>query len=685
MRGAFVRDWLIALVVLAQSAPLVAQETRSLPVAQRVPFHSSVEVSALPPARAAGNAEPARVKVQPRRRPDPEGLQQLKDALVEAPRERLAIPETIEDPAPPAAAASSPLSVISAFEGLANLPDNAPFSPIPSDANLAVGPNHVFEMVNNVGRITDKSGAAASTFTLHSFFQVDNGFGETDPRVIYDAASNRWFATYAQFLDPKLQSSLILAVSTTSDPTKTFCLFRLGNPNSEGFIQDFPQLGISDDKVIVTYNGFSFVGESFLGAGYYVINKADLVNAGSVGCQSESVRRVRVPPNVARYGVYPAQSLSSTGSLYMVMNGNGGSGSSVLVLVVVSGEPGVTGVTEDATVFPINSWHPPPNAVQAGSTVKLNTGDASVISAVWQRDSLWLGGNEQCIPSGDTVPRSCLRVIQIRTNLLGVQQDITFGSPGQDHYYPALSPDGAGNLVVVLNASSASDFAGVRVTGRLATDPPNTLIASTLLRAGGGAQTHSSGRMGDYHGAAMDPADPSKVWVTAEYIRATESRDWSTYVAQLMFTTGSPPTLAVALNTHTFRAGDALQVTRTVGNPGGALLVDVYFGALLPPAAGPALGCPLGDAIAFIDALSKIVIRCLSGSPAGFPVFASASIPAGQPPTTVPNFFDFAWPSAPAGPYTVFMVFTVPGSLADASIGPSDIVVIASDTLTFSP
>lgn len=639
----------IALVVLAQSAPLLAQETRNLPAAQRVLFHSSVEVSAL----AKG---------------------------------RIATLEPLEDPAP-RAAASLPLSVISAFEGLANLPDNAVtlFSVIPSDANLAVGPSHVFEMVNSVGRITDKSGAAASTFTLRSFFQVDAGFDETDPRVIYDAASHRWFATYAQVSEPKQQSALILAVSTTSDPTGTFCLLRLGNPSFEAFIQDFPHIGISDDKVIVSYNGFGFVGESFLGAGYYVINKGDLVNGGPVGCQSESVRRVRVPPNSALYGVYPAPSVSSTGSLYMAMNGNGGSGSSVLVLFAVNGEPGVTGVTEDSTVLPINSWHPPPNAVQAGSAVTLNTGDASVISAIWQRGSLWLGGNEQCIPSGDTVPRSCLRVIQIQTDLPSVPQDITFGSLGQDYYYPALSPDGAGNLVVVFNASSATDFAGVRVTGRLATDTPGALAASTLLRAGGGAQTDSLGRMGDYNGAAMDPADPSKVWVSGEYIRATALRDWGTYIAQVMFTTGPTPTLALALNTHTFRAGDALQVTRTVGNPGSTLLVDVYFGALLPPAAGPALGCPLGDAIAFIDALSNIVIRCRSGSPASFPVFAGASIPAGQPPTTIPNFFGFVWPSAPAGPYTVFMAFALAGSLADGSIGPSDILVVASDTLTFSP
>jgi len=663
------------VAVLAQPFPLRAQEVLRLPDAERVPVHSSVDVSTLP-APPVGGLEGAQIKVQPRYLRDPEGLRRLKELLRQATPEALPTPETFEDPAP--LVTSLPLSVVTSFEGVANLPDNVPltgFTVVPSDANLAVGPNHVFEMVNIVGRITNKSGGAASTFPLRSFFQLDLST-ESDPRVIYDAGSGRWYATYLQSSTTPTQSSVVLAVSTTSDPTGTFCLVRLGNPTTETFLQDFPQIGISDDKVVVTYNAFNLVGPGFLGAGYYVINKSDLTS----GACPASIQRVRVPPNLARYGIQPAQSLSSTGTLYMGMNDGTVPGGSAVRVFRVNGVPGAGAVMEESSVVNVRSWLFPPDAPQPGSSVLLATNDESVISAVWRDGSLWIGGNERCLPSGDSVLRSCLRAIQIQTDVPTVQQDITFGSHGQYYYYPAIGPDGAGNLVVVFNASSATEFAGVRVTGRLTTDPVNTFVPSILLRAGGGAQT-GSGRMGDYYGAALDPADPSKVWVTAEYIRTTAERNWGTFIAQLTFL---PPTLALSLNHDSFKAGDTLEVSLTVGNPGGPVVVDLYIGAALPAAAGPALGCPLGDAIAFAVAGSpSAVIRCRSASPATFPVFSRTSIPAGQPPTTTP-FFSFVWPSAPVGSYTVFAAFVVPDSLADGSLGPTDIIVIDTQTLTFS-
>ena len=131
----------VALAVLTYSTPLAAWETRSLPTPQPVPLHSSVVVSALPAAGAARDAEPTRVRIQPRRRPDPEGLRTLKDSLLQARPEPLVVPE-----APVARADVSPPGVSTTFEGLANLPDNAlaGFSVVPSDATLAVGQSHVF-------------------------------------------------------------------------------------------------------------------------------------------------------------------------------------------------------------------------------------------------------------------------------------------------------------------------------------------------------------------------------------------------------------------------------------------------------------------------------------------------------------------------------------------------------------
>ena len=69
------------------------------------------------------------------------------------------------------AAVAAP-DVIVQFDGLSEEDDEALVGGgwVPSDANLAVGPNHVFEMVNVVGRISSKSGATITSFPLASFF-----------------------------------------------------------------------------------------------------------------------------------------------------------------------------------------------------------------------------------------------------------------------------------------------------------------------------------------------------------------------------------------------------------------------------------------------------------------------------------------------------------------------------------
>ena len=436
------------------------------------------------------------------------------------------------------ASAALAVNLARSFEGLSDA-DNTSITGIaalPPDDNLGVGPDHVFQMTNIVGRITNKSGGALSSFSLNSFFNVDSAFDESDPRVIYDAGSGRWLATYLQFSFPMRRSSIILAVSATSDPTGVFCRYRLGNPTTETFIQDFPMLGVSDDKVVVSYNGFRFINDSFMGAGYYVVKKDDLsACAGSLTVS-------RVAPSVNAATIHPAQSLSTTADLYMAEVLPGGT---TVRVYRVSGVPGST-LTTATSLVPIRTGTPPVEAPQLGSAVLLDTSDGRIESATWQNSSLWLSGPESCTPTGDVTVRSCLRILEIRTDTMTAYQDITFGAPGQYYYHPALRPDAFDNLHVVFSSSSSSSDMDVRVTGRAAGDALNTLQASTQLRAGGGAQTASSGRTGDYSGAAVDPSAPETVWVMGEYTASTGLANWGTFVAQLQFDNPAPSIGSVA-------------------------------------------------------------------------------------------------------------------------------------------
>src|SRR5262249_39114998 len=159
----------------------------------------------------------------------------------------------------------------------------------------------------------------------------------------------------------------------------------------------------------------------------------------------------------------------------------------------------------------VRTWLAPPDADQPSTPpFPLNTNDESVITAVWQNGALWIGGNERCTPAGDTTARSCLRLVQIRTDARSLQQDMTLRSAGGRFYPPALSARAWGTRVVGFNASPTRESPGLRATGRMVTAPPTPLLPSTVLRGGGGPQINT-GRRGDFSGAAMAPADPSKV------------------------------------------------------------------------------------------------------------------------------------------------------------------------------
>ncbi len=90
-------------------------------------------------------------------------------------------------------------NILASFEGLGST-DN-PFGLTPPDPQIAVGPDHVVSFVNITGRIFDKNGSTVSTFVLVDFFGVPPGYRDTDPKVIYDALSNRWFAAYVSSID----------------------------------------------------------------------------------------------------------------------------------------------------------------------------------------------------------------------------------------------------------------------------------------------------------------------------------------------------------------------------------------------------------------------------------------------------------------------------------------------------
>ncbi len=186
----------------------------------------------------------------------------------------------------------------------------------------------------------------------------------------------------------------------------------------------------------------------------------------------------------------------------------------------LSGVPSTsgTGVSVATADYPAAPFATPPNAPQLGTSTLLDTNGDFLIDAFFQSGHLWVAANSGCVPAGDTTTRSCLRFVEIAPGLSpAVVQDLTFGEPGKYYYFPAIRPDGSGNLIAVFN--------------------PNTFQSPVLVKIGETAYTISPPRWGDYSGASLDPTSPNIVWLAAEDAQSVSGggNQWATWIAPAHF------------------------------------------------------------------------------------------------------------------------------------------------------
>ncbi len=420
---------------------------------------------------------------------------------------------------------SGPLATISSSQlatsgsGFAGLDMTQSGGWYPPDVQVAAGPSHIVEMVNLEVIITDKSGNTASTANAATFFGMPSSDFLSDPRVMYDSLSGRWFATITDITT----GSVILAVSDTSDPTNTWKNYPIYFQSSTN-CPDQPILGLSSDKVVISTNEFSNKcgingGSSFyVGAQYVVIDKTSLTSI------TPSVIDKFFGPNSNLFSVHPAQSVSSSSSLYMVSVGDGST--STLNFFTITGNPS-TSVNVVQSNLSISSVGLPPDAKQLGTNGLIATGDARIQDAKWSNNILWATFGDSCIPSGDTTQRSCVHLVQLdTTSSTPKQQDFLYGINGNYLFYPALAIDGSKNLVVVYGISSTGSYPSLAATSQLFGS--TAMQQQVLLKSG--TNYEGTNRYGDYFGAGMDPGT-NRVWLAGEYHTSSLTPTyWSTWI-----------------------------------------------------------------------------------------------------------------------------------------------------------
>ena len=474
-------------------------------------------------------------------------------------------------------------SPLTSFDGLSSTQSDC--GCLPPDTDGDVGPNHYIHSVNSSIKIFDKSGNAlngTNGTTYNSFFSplgsstpCGDGENQGDGFVFYDHIADRWVVSDFAFPDPDVSASpnyQCIGVSKTNDPVSGgWWLYVLQvDPSHPTWIGDYPKFGLWPDAYYLSVNMFD-ENSDFTGVRVYALPRAGMINgtgAPSAGAVAFSITPATLGdtyslvPATFRAGSPPP---AGTPEYFMAINSPASSG--VTQTKVFAWKFHVDFATPANSTFGIGATHLPNGSVtvngfvdafttttnlvpQTGTSVRLDTlGDKIMTPLVYQNlggtESLWATHTINNNQNG-TGP-TAIRWYQF--NVTGgvipatpaQQQTFNNGGDGLWRFMPSIAVDGQGNMAINYSVSASTMNPAIRYAGRLAGDTANTLAqGETDLIQGGGHQTHSSGRWGDYSMISVDPADNLTFWLTNEYYASTSSSNWRTRVGSFKFGPGGP-------------------------------------------------------------------------------------------------------------------------------------------------
>jgi hypothetical protein len=439
------------------------------------------------------------------------------------------------------------------FEGVPNV-DGV----LPPDTEGDVGPNHYVQWVNTSIAIWNKSGTlllgpVAGNALWTGVGDACEAQNDGDPIVLYDQLANRWLLSQAARPagGPYYQC---IAISQTPDPTGQYWLYDFHLSNT--LLNDYPHFGVWPDGYYMSINQFAN-GTTWHGAGAVVFEREQMLLGQG-----------------AQFVYFDLFSVDSTfgGMLPADLDGP----------PPPAGTPNYFAEVDDANFLPPNDalriwqfhvdWNNPNN-----STIGFNGSgepDSIVDTAPFNLLPCATTGSLNCIPQkgtsqkldglgdrlmyrlqyrnfGDHESLVVNHTVDAGSGRAGIRwyevrdpggsptifQQGTYAPAGTEHrWMGSAAMDRQGNLAIGFSASGTNTFPSIRYSGRLASDPLGTLPqGEATLRAGGGAQTNSLARWGDYTMLAVDPTDDCTFWYTNEYLSSTSDSAWQTRIGSFRF------------------------------------------------------------------------------------------------------------------------------------------------------
>jgi hypothetical protein len=415
---------------------------------------------------------------------------------------------------------------------------------IPPDTMGAAGPGHFVELINGRYSVYKKTdGERVQTTTLNNFWRnagvTPAGSFAFDPRVLYDPASQRWFA--ASVDNSFGPNNFLVAVSNTSNPTQGWKGFAIPSDSNKSHWADFPTLGVNRNGVYVAANMFPLTSFSSTVTAVLVLPKADLV-AGST----------------ANRKLFETLNFASTGfSLQPVVGDANGAGAPVAILLSdfttrqfkrtdIVGSVASPKLDTAGKIIDVPRFARPPQAQQPGLKAPLDAGDNRLSSNVVMRNGELWG-----VQSVNDAGRSALRWFDINVATNTLRQSGLIADQELSFYYGSIAVNDFGDVVIGFTGSGPSQFASAYAVEGHTRGGVTSFDDPVLLKAGVSTYEVTFGagrnRWGDYSATTLDPNDPLTFWTTQEWVSATNV--WSTQITELGLAPVPEPTTLLLVGT----------------------------------------------------------------------------------------------------------------------------------------
>ena len=391
----------------------------------------------------------------------------------------------------------------------------------PPDPHLAVGPNHIVQVVNTKIAWYDKLGNIQfeQNFDNSGFYAGLAGNFVFDPKVIYDPVAKR-FITIVLDVDFDFgTSAFFISVSDDDNPNGLWYSYKINNTVSSGgdlFWGDYPSITSNGDMVACSFNMFPFAN-----GGVFALVLAFDVAEAATGADLNLT-----PFFPAGFTLQMSRVFGDTGSnIYSVGRVNNTSMRLTRIRRV-----GPNKVLSQTTVnVPAYTNAPSANAV---GDLRDTIGDRVLCSAVADNKivaAMSIGGGPggaarvgwwQFDPSNWPVSGTPTLV---QSGVIQATQS------GRSIYMPSIAINTQGTISVVASASSNSESPSIVVSSRKVTDPLGQMsvplkLASSANYVGFGLPF--SLRWGDYAAAVPDPNDHTRFFGTCN--TAQNTNVWTT-------------------------------------------------------------------------------------------------------------------------------------------------------------